>query len=71
MRPAARIFGIPPFANHWRAGFSTPMPALQSFGARSFPDNTFGILAQGRTGAHQSDDSAKSDAADPRDPLIG
>jgi 2-polyprenyl-6-hydroxyphenyl methylase / 3-demethylubiquinone-9 3-methyltransferase len=35
--------------------FSTPMPALQSLGARYFPDNTFGILAQGRTGAHQFD----------------
>lgn len=34
--------------------FSTPMPALQSFGARCFPSNTFGILAQGHTCAHQS-----------------
>jgi SAM-dependent methyltransferase len=39
--------------------FSTPMPALQSFGARYFPRNTFGILAKERTGAHRPDDSAK------------
>jgi SAM-dependent methyltransferase len=40
--------------------FSTPMPALQSFGARYFPSNTFGILAQGRTCAHQIADSSKA-----------
>jgi SAM-dependent methyltransferase len=34
--------------------FSTPMPALQSFGARCFPSNTFGILAQGHKCARQS-----------------
>jgi SAM-dependent methyltransferase len=40
--------------------FSTNMPVLHAVGAKYFPHNTFGILARGRKGTDQLDDSAET-----------